>query len=35
MGRDDLYPFVLSEAVVAKLTFVHCLVQPFSLAVRS
>jgi hypothetical protein len=23
MGRDDLYPFVLSPAVVAKLTFVH------------
>ncbi len=23
MGRDDLYPFILSPAVVAKLTFVH------------
>jgi hypothetical protein len=23
MGRDDLYPFVLSPAVVAKLSFVH------------
>jgi hypothetical protein len=32
MGRDDLYPFVLSEAVVTKLSFVHCLVLPFSLA---
>lgn len=32
MGRDDLYPFVLSEAVIAKLTFVHRLVRPFSLA---
>ena len=31
MGRDDLYPFVLSEAVIAKLTFVHRLVRPFSL----
>jgi hypothetical protein len=23
MGRDDLYPFVLAPAVVAKLDFVH------------
>jgi hypothetical protein len=23
MGRDDLYPFVLSPAVVEKLTWVH------------
>ena len=27
MGKDDLYPFVLSEAVLAKLAFVHDLVQ--------
>ena len=27
MGKDDLYPFVLSEAVLAKLEFVHDLVQ--------
>ena len=27
MGRDDLYPFVLSPAVVDKLAFVHGLVQ--------
>jgi hypothetical protein len=27
MGRDDLYPFVLSPAVVEKLGFVHRLVQ--------
>jgi len=27
MGKDDLYPFVLSEAVVTKLTFVHRLVR--------
>lgn len=27
MGRDDLYPFVLSEAVVAKLGLVHDLLQ--------
>ena len=27
MGRDDLYPFVLSPAVVSKLAFVHRLVQ--------
>ena len=27
MGRDDLYPFVLSPAVVAKLAFVHRLVR--------
>jgi hypothetical protein len=26
MGKDDLYPFVLSEAVLAKLAFVHDLV---------
>ena len=26
MGKDDLYPFVLSEAVLAKLEFVHDLV---------
>jgi hypothetical protein len=23
MGRDDLYPFVLAPAVIAKLAFVH------------
>jgi len=23
MGRDDLYPFVLVPAVIAKLRFVH------------
>ncbi|MEY2456924.1 MAG: hypothetical protein QOK06_2018, partial [Acidimicrobiaceae bacterium] len=23
MGRDDLYPFLLPPAVIAKLTFVH------------
>jgi hypothetical protein len=27
MGRDDLYPFVLSPAVVTKLAYVHRLVQ--------
>jgi hypothetical protein len=27
MGKDDLYPFVLSPAVVEKLTFVHGLVR--------
>ena len=27
MGKDDLYPFVLSPAVLAKLEFVHDLVQ--------
>ena len=26
MGKDDLYPFVLSEPVLAKLEFVHDLV---------
>ena len=26
MGKDDLYPFVLSAAVLAKLEFVHDLV---------
>jgi hypothetical protein len=26
MGKDDLYPFVLSAPVVAKLAFVHYLV---------
>ena len=26
MGRDDLYPFVLSPAVVDKLGFVHQLI---------
>src|SRR5262249_23160302 len=26
MGKDDLYPFVLSEAVLGKLAFVHDLV---------
>lgn len=30
MGRDDLYPFVLSPAVIAKLTFVHGLVRSVS-----
>jgi hypothetical protein len=34
MGRGDLYPFVLSEAVVAKLTFVHGLVRSVSLGRR-
>lgn len=28
MGNHDLYPFVLSPAVIAKLTFVHDLVHP-------
>ena len=28
MGTDDLYPFVLTEPVIAKLEFVHELVQP-------
>jgi hypothetical protein len=28
MGRDDLYPFVLSPAVVTKLTWVHRTVRP-------
>ena len=27
MGRDDLYPFVLSPAVMEKLGFVHDLVR--------
>ncbi len=27
MGHDDLYPFVLSETVIAKLAFVHDLVR--------
>ena len=27
MGKDDLYPFVLSAVVVEKLTFVHGLVR--------
>jgi hypothetical protein len=27
MGKEDLYPFVLSPAVVEKLTFVHALVR--------
>lgn len=27
MGRDDLYPFVLSSTAVAKLSFVHALVR--------
>jgi len=28
MGKDDLYPFVLSPVVLAKLEFVHDLVHP-------
>ncbi len=28
MGRDDLYPFRLTESVIAKLDFVHGLVNP-------
>lgn len=28
MGRDDLYPFVLSATVAGKLTFVHQLIRP-------
>ena len=27
MGMRDLYPFILSPAVVAKLGFIHSLVQ--------
>ena len=27
MGRDDLYPFTISESVEAKLDFVHRVVQ--------
>jgi hypothetical protein len=27
MGQPDTYPFVLSGAVVAKMFFVHCVVQ--------
>ena len=28
MGQPDLYPFVLTEAVIQKLGFVHDLVRP-------
>jgi len=34
MGRADLYPFVLSRPVIAKLTFVHSLVRSVSLGRR-
>ena len=34
MGRGDLYPFVLSPAVVDKLTFVHNVVRPSSVRWR-
>ncbi len=30
MGQGDLYPFVLSAPVIAKLGFIHGLVQPFA-----
>jgi hypothetical protein len=35
MGKDDLYPFVLRPAVLAKLGFVHALVRGISKAVRA
>jgi len=33
MGARDLYPFILSPAVVAKLGFIHALVQDAAKAV--
>ena len=30
MGQGDLYPFVLSPPVIAKLGFIHSLVRPFA-----
>jgi hypothetical protein len=35
MGQPDLYPFVLSAAVVTKLHFVHCVIHAWRIAAAS